>query len=128
MSLNKYQTRYLDYVIKNPKIIRAISSSCEYNFKKIMVAAIGKEGVDWFHQHPFVQEDSGLIAVADFFIPSMGIVIELDGINHRTKKQVEKDIARDKIFNENNVHVLRIKTPLSKDEQNYWKIYLQNIK
>ena len=46
--------------------------------------------------------------IADFFIKSIKLVIEIDGGYHRTKIQREKDRLRDEFLKENGYKVIRI--------------------
>ena len=45
--------------------------------------------------------------IADFYCPSVKLVIELDGQHHYTPKGIEKDIDRDKHLELMNIKVLR---------------------
>ena len=45
--------------------------------------------------------------IADFYIPSAKIVIELDGIQHQMPENVVYDEARDRYLNDHAIRVLR---------------------
>ena len=45
--------------------------------------------------------------IADFYIPSAKLIIELDGEQHYSDSALLKDAVRDKFFNENGIKVLR---------------------
>lgn len=124
MSLTFSQQNYVDKTIYHPKVKRAISSPLEYNFK-IILSAIGKEGEDWFHQPPYYDETLGLVAIPDFSFPKQKLIIELDGNNHKSKKQRERDIERDLVFRTNEFYVIRIPTPIPSERRVYWKVYIQ---
>lgn len=122
MSLSAHQVNYLDVTVKHENVKRAISSKHEYSFKKIL-ASIGTEGIDWFHQNPFYEEERGFIAVCDFVFPKQKLIIELDGKDHLQKKK--EDEKRDIVFYHNDFNVLRIKTPIEEGKLSYWKVYIE---
>ena len=45
--------------------------------------------------------------IVDFYIPQKQLVIEIDGIQHRTEEHKEKDQARDNFLEEQGLRVLR---------------------
>ena len=46
--------------------------------------------------------------IVDFYIPKKQLVIEIDGIQHLTSENKEKDHARDKFLEEQGLRVLRL--------------------
>jgi very-short-patch-repair endonuclease len=52
---------------------------------------VAKLAVPYRIQHPF----PGAYAVVDFFIPSLGLILEIDGKEHRRGEKLEKDQIRD---------------------------------
>lgn len=126
MALSKSQQNFVDITINHPKIKRAISSKYEYEFKEVL-KSIGQEGVDWFHQHAYYDEEGGIVAVPDFVFPDDELIIELDGVSHRDKKQIKLDIKRDRVFACNGFNVIRIKVPLDNDKKAYWKVYIEEL-
>jgi len=124
MTLSKHQQHFVDKTIFIAKVKQAISSKYEFEFKKIL-NALGEEGKDWFHQHPFCDEANGIIAVADFTFVREKLIIELDGEEHKYKK--ESDKKRDLVFACNDFYVLRINTPIKKGRETFWKVYIENI-
>lgn len=127
MSLSSHQQIFIDKTIKNDNVRKCISSPQEYEFKKIL-HAIGKENEDWFHNcKPFVYEEKKLVAIPDFVFPKEKLIIELDGENHRNKKQRERDVLRDSVFYFNDYRVIRIKVPIPKGKESYWKVYIKEV-
>ena len=69
-------------------------------------------------QHPIVYQVFGnqiSFYVADFYIASKKVVIELDGKHHQFSDQRQYDNARDKMLNEFGIKVLRIRNEELKD-------------
>lgn len=124
MPLTKNQQTYIDISILNEKVKRCISSPEEYKFKKIL-NCIGKEGKDWLHQPAFYYEEKGLVAVPDFAFIKQKLIIELDGKIHNNKLKKKRDIERDKVFYHNEYEVIRIHTPIPKEKEMYWKVYIE---
>jgi len=122
--LTMKQKMYFDKTIKIKKVREAISSPTEYDFKGVFEAAGLKEDIDYFHQAAFTDDDS-IIAVADFSIPKCKMIIELDGDDHETIKQVKKDYLRDSVFRYNDYQVIRIRVPLTNDRKSYWKNFIK---
>ncbi len=122
MALKLTQQKFLDISIHKEEIKRALSSPHEYEFKNVL-DTLGKEGRDWFHQHPFYNEDAQKVFVADFTFLEDRLVIELDGQEH--KRTIKKDLIRDKFFRANGYEVIRIPTPLTKQKMVYWKVFIQ---
>lgn len=52
---------------------------------------------------------TGGIYIVDFFIPSKGLIVEIDGGQHGKGPQYNKDVKRDKYFTSIGYHVVRIK-------------------
>ena len=57
-------------------------------------------------QKPF--NDKSHLYVADFYIPLLGLIIELDGGYHTTLQQQEQDVLRDDWFIKNGYHIWRL--------------------
>src|SRR5205823_14232364 len=69
-------------------------------------------------QHPIAYQVFGnqiSFYVADFYIASKKVVIELDGKYHQFSDQRQYDNARDKMLNEFGIKVLRIRNEELKD-------------
>ena len=126
MSLTFHQQKYVDVTIHHSKIKRAISSPLEYEFKKIL-ATIGKEGKDWFHQPAYYDEALGLVAVPDFVFIKEQLIIELDGQDHKYRKQKERDIDRDRVFTANDFNIVRIPVPIPKEKESYWRVFILEL-
>ncbi|MBK6942480.1 MAG: DUF559 domain-containing protein [Planctomycetes bacterium] len=55
-------------------------------------------------------EFPGTVVVVDFFFPSHGLVVELDGKEHRGKAAVERDRQRDELVARLGIRTLRVST------------------
>lgn len=53
----------------------------------------------------------------DFFIPTLRVALEIDGIYHSSSKQNEKDSFRDKDFKTIGIKTIRISNDEAKDEK-----------
>lgn len=66
--------------------------------EEYMLKILNQFGIECLFQHPvFIMGKGGLIEkfyIADFFIPSGNLIIEVDGGYHGIKKQTGKDICR----------------------------------
>lgn len=78
--------------------------------------------VKFIHQAPFVI--CGRIYFLDFFIPSLRLALEVDGVSHSYMRQMDKDVSRDKDFYSIGVKTIRI----SNDEVNIPKILDMRMK
>jgi len=58
---------------------------------------------DMLHNIPFC----GFIP--DFRIPDLRIIIEIDGSYHQLKKQIQRDILKDQVYNKNSYTCIRVK-------------------
>lgn len=74
-----------------------------------------KKGVNFIHQAPFVI--NRMIYFLDFFIPTLRVALEIDGIYHSSSKQNEKDSFRDKDFKTIGIKTIRISNDEAKDEK-----------
>ena len=68
----------------------------------IMLGRLEMSGMKFRHQCPLG------IYIADFFIPSKLVVIEVDGSYHDSEKQQKKDKARDKYLTTMGATVIRV--------------------
>jgi len=60
--------------------------------EKLMAAKLKKAGIDFIEQHPFHTKHT--FYIADFFIPTMKLILELDGEYHFLDEQEKKDSRR----------------------------------
>lgn len=65
---------------------------------------IAAKGLMYRSQHPF----AGYHIIADFFFPTLGLRIEIDGKEHRQKKKREKDEQGDKHLLGQNIITVRL--------------------
>lgn len=63
--------------------------------------------IDFIHQAPFAFRPR-TIYFCDFFLPKDRIVIEVDGIYHKSQTQLEKDRERDANFKSIGIRVIRV--------------------
>jgi len=122
--LKRAQQRFFGKSIKIKEVRDCISSPLEYEFKEVLNAAGLKEEEDYFHQAAFTDDDR-LVAVADFSIPKIKMIIELDGKSHSSTKQAKKDVVRDGVFIHNYYQTIRIKVPLTNEQKSYWKSFIK---
>ena len=81
-------------------------------YEHILGEYLIKHDVKFIHQAPFVI--CGRIYFLDFFIPSLRVAIEVDGVAHSYMRQKDKDLSRDCDFKSIGVKTIRI----SNDEVN----------
>lgn len=125
--LSRNQQAYFDKTIKIDGVRHCISSPREYEFINFLTDIGFKNNVDYVHQFACTQEEMGMVAVADFAFPKEQIIIELDGQNHKYKKQKRLDEKRDKTFVANKFMVVRIKTPMSASDKLFYKYLIQDL-
>lgn len=80
-----------------------MSGKNEEGVIKILESLGYQLGLDYERQYPFANN-----FVADFAFVSEQVVVEVDGVNHLTKKQRLKDKKRDNFFVESGWEVVRI--------------------
>ena len=64
-------------------------------------------GIDFIHQAPFVFRPK-TIYFTDFFLPKERIVIEVDGMYHKSNEMLRKDAERDYNFKSIGIRVIRV--------------------
>lgn len=75
-------------------------------YELIFASYLMDKKIKFIHQAPFIF--SGKIYFADFYIPDINYIIEIDGNYHNGLSQKEYDIFRDSCFNGNMINVIRI--------------------
>jgi very-short-patch-repair endonuclease len=124
--LSRGQNQYLDVAIKQKAVRDCISGENEKDFLAMLTDGLGLiEDKDFKHQYAF--HDSETIIVVDFFFPSIGLAVELDGGTHRNKIQRKLDKRRDMVVRSNGFDPIRIRTPLSMDRLSYWMSFLNEL-
>lgn len=83
------------------------------------------KGIRFIHQAPFVFYGKK-IYFADFFIPRLHLVIEVDGQYHQGFAQGEYDAVRDKNFADMGIKTARISNNLVKDDTSL-NLYLETL-
>jgi very-short-patch-repair endonuclease len=101
--VNKQRAHYFDKTVHHPKIKEAISGKNEESIIEILKMNEYHLGEDYVRQHPIAS-----LYVIDFAFINEQIVIEVDGTNHDTKKQMKKDRSRDFYLRSNGWVVIRI--------------------
>jgi len=99
----KSRSRFFDITIKNKNFKKSISSEKEECVKKILESLNYVEDKDFFHQHPVLNK-----YVLDFAFPSIKVNIEVDGVKHLKKKEIEIDAERDSDLYDNGWVVIRM--------------------
>lgn len=125
--LSSHQQFFFETTVKLDAIKNTISSPREFEFMNYLENLGYRLNVDYTHQFASAQEKEGYLFVADFCFPKEKIIIELDGKEHRQKKNREKDKVRDSVFYNNGYDVLRINTPMTEYQKSFWKNVLQNL-
>jgi very-short-patch-repair endonuclease len=74
--------------------------------EKLMQAKLRFAGITAVYQFPVVFSEG--YAVADFFLPKYGVILELDGGCHATEEQIKKDRQRDAGYKLKGYHVVRL--------------------
>mgnify|MGYP002855918098 CR=1 FL=1 len=64
---------------------------------------------------------------ADFYLPQIRRVIEIDGDSHNSPAQIRKDAARDRALNDENISVTRIKTTDLRNETAAFQSAMKNL-
>lgn len=101
--MSYHRQRYFDKTIHIQKIKDCISGKNEIKVIKILENLDYKINQDFVRQHPI-----GSKFVLDFAFIKEQVAIEIDGKNHKCKKQKNKDKKRDKFLKENNWIPIRI--------------------
>ena len=87
------------YAAKFAKLLKVKPTQAELVFQERLIRA----GIKFEFQKAYE------IFVFDFYLPHQRMVIEIDGGYHETKKQKEKDAARDEFCKSKRLRVTRIK-------------------
>jgi len=101
--LNKHRAYYFDKTVHHPKVKEAISGKNEEVIIEVMKMNGYRLGKDYVRQHPIAS-----LYVVDFAFINEQVVIEVDGENHNSKKQIKKDQSRDFYLRSNGWVVIRI--------------------
>lgn len=72
--------------------------------------------IDFVHQAPFVFRPKS-IYFCDFYLPSKRVVIEVDGIYHKSPEMLSKDLQRDENFKSIGIRVIRIANEETRDKE-----------
>lgn len=75
-------------------------------YEHILGAYLLSHNVKFVHQAPFVI--CGRIYFLDFFIPSLRVAVEVDGVAHSYMTQKDRDANRDKDFHSIGIKTIRI--------------------
>lgn len=67
--------------------------------------------IDFTFQHPVICNKKNLF-ILDFYLPQLGLAVELDGAQHYTKEGKKKDRRRTSCLKKERIHVLRIPNSL----------------
>lgn len=78
------------------------STSAEIEFARKLRAL----NIKYMFQKGFIK---GLFCIADFYIPSLRLIIEIDGGYHNTSKQQFRDSKKDAFYKSRQFRILRIK-------------------
>lgn len=79
-----------------------------------MIGILKSLKIPFIPQAPFVLD--GNIFFADFYLPSMNTVIEIDGGYHDSNYMKSKDGNRDYLFNSYRIRTIRIRNEIAKNK------------
>lgn len=105
-----YGDKFILWVIDNMKRLRRKATRPEQSVAKYMF----KRRIIYISQAPFVFDMNGepKCYFADFYVPALKIIIEVDGNTHKTEEQIEYDIRRDATFRSIGINTIRINANL----------------
>ncbi len=83
-------------------------------YEKAVYKALKDKGVEFIHQAPFVLD--GQIFFADFYIPALRVLIEVDGSSHENVRNQRKDYLRDDAFASYKMETHRIQNSVAADK------------
>lgn len=75
-------------------------------YEKMLYCVLKEKGVEFIHQAPFILD--GKIYFADFYIPALRTLIELDGVSHDNAYRIKSDGIRDEAFSSYRMRTFRI--------------------
>lgn len=82
-------------------------------YEKTLYKVLKEKGVEFIHQAPFVLD--GKIFFADFYIPALRTLIEVDGESHENVRAQRKDYLRDDSFASYKMNTVRIQNNVIKN-------------
>lgn len=83
-------------------------------YEKAVYNALKEKGAEFIHQAPFVLD--GKIYFADFYIPALRTLIEVDGSSHDNVRNQRKDYLRDDSFASYKMNTVRIQNNVASDK------------
>ena len=96
-------------------ILEVNATYAERLFKSFLTGKID------FEFQKIIYTDNKHFFIADFYIPSKNLIIELDGEYHNDAKQQDKDIWRTKLLNSLGYRVIRFKNSQITESKNlFW--------
>jgi very-short-patch-repair endonuclease len=99
--------------------------------EKIFKSKLKQSKIKFREQKGFIRGDTFIIA--DFFIPKIQTIIEIDGCYHNTEKQKLRDFYKDKFYKSIGLNVIRISNEevynydMTILESNYINRYLKKV-
>lgn len=84
-------------------------------YEKTLYKVLKEKGVEFIHQAPFVLD--GKIFFADFYIPALRTLIEVDGESHENVRAQRKDYLRDDSFASYKMNTVRIQNNVIKNRE-----------
>lgn len=123
MRVNRTSYTTIDRVVKrDKKAIKHLTGNGEEEFIVYLEEFGFKKDKDFFHQ--FVEEKY----ILDIAFPEQKICVEIDGINHRNKRNKIKDKERDIFLSEKGWFVVRVPVKNKTVEASTAIVYLHLIK
>lgn len=92
--LKSFQRRLKRNPTSAEEHVEELLRSCRFKFKK---------------QQCFYDEDTKTCHIADFWVPSLNVVIECDGWQHYTKDGLREDKKRDAAFRAAGIRTVRLR-------------------
>lgn len=120
-SLNEFLHKRKEYMIKNP-------TPAESRFKTILEDAINEE-YDFIQQRIFYNRRTKKSYIADFYLPYLDLVFEIDGSTHDSIEAQEHDFRRSRFLNlDKSIKVIRIKNQETYEQQKIFWLIKNEIK
>lgn len=105
------------------KILRQKPTEAELKFKNIL------RSLDIYYHYQCIFTFGKYSCIVDFFIPKLGLVIEIDGGYHSSPRQIEKDASRLINLSEHGLKLLRFTNEevISDEEYIFYKLKANGV-
>ena len=90
-------------------------------YERSVLGYMRSRNIRFIHQAPFILD--GKIYFADFYLPEISEIIEIDGYSHYNEAQRKYDLQRDNAFGDFRMHTTRISNSIAMDKQKLDEIF-----